>query len=115
MRRVPNTSSVYRSADRTLDPGSFSNGDFCIVRLVRPDVWDPLKEPYVDDEQLHCESAWEVANIYRYNMDRPLRGDEPNPTQPPQTPGVPSISSSENPSDDGDDVDLDIGRSDFDD
>ena len=78
LQRVPNSSAVFRTADRTLDPGSFAYGYFCIVDFVRPDVWDPEKKPDVDDEQLEHleESAWEVDNITKYNIDYTLTDDE---------------------------------------
>lgn len=76
MQRTRNSSSVYRLADRTLDPGSFADGYFSIVGFVRPDVWDPLKEPHVQEEQLTCESAWEVENITKYNLENKIVDDE---------------------------------------
>lgn len=76
MQRLPNKSSIFQDAERTLDPGSFADGDFCIAHLVRPDIWDPLKEPEVDEEQLPFESAWWVDTINRYNLDRPIGSDD---------------------------------------
>lgn len=69
MQRIPNSSNVFRRTDRTLDPSSFSDGSFCLATFVRPDIWDPMKEPYVDRDQLACEIAWEVENITKYNLD----------------------------------------------
>lgn len=76
MQRVPNSSTVFRNAERTLDPGSFQDGYFCIASFARPDVWDPIKEPDIDDEQLEFESAWEVQNITKYNLDNKLTEDD---------------------------------------
>lgn len=76
MQRVPNSSPVFRNADRTLDPGSFQDGYFCLAAFVRPDVWDPTKEPEIDNEQLTIESAWEVENITKFNLDEDLKEDE---------------------------------------
>lgn len=76
MQRVPSSSSVFRLAERTLDPGSFSDGYFSLATFVRPDVWDPEVEPDVDDEQLTCESAWEVENVTKYNLDHKLTDDD---------------------------------------
>lgn len=75
MQRVPNSSSVFRMAERSIDPGSFADGHFCITTFVRPDVWDPDVEPDIDEEQLECETAWEVENITKYNLDQTLMDD----------------------------------------
>lgn len=76
MQRLPTSSVVYRSADRTLDPGSFDDGTFCIGTFVRPDIWDPTAEPDIDDEQLGYESAWEVENITKYNLNTKSDDDD---------------------------------------
>lgn len=69
MQRVPPASSVLKAADHVLDPGRFLDGYFCIVDLQRPDVWDPKKEPDVDDVQLESETAWDILRVSRYNLD----------------------------------------------
>lgn len=71
MQRVPSASAVSRLADRSLDPGSFAEGNFCITTFVRPDVWDPNIEPDVEEEQLESETAWEVEKTTSYNLDGP--------------------------------------------
>lgn len=76
MQRVPNSSAVFRMADRSIDPGSFADGHFCVVTFIRPDVWDPDIEPDIDEEQLECETAWEVENITKYNLDQALVNDD---------------------------------------
>ncbi|KAI0567438.1 hypothetical protein FGB62_2g233 [Gracilaria domingensis] len=69
MQRVPSASNVSKSADRIVDPRSFVDGYFCIIDLQRPDIWDPAKEPEVEDEQLDSETAWYVLRVARYNLD----------------------------------------------
>lgn len=71
LQRVPSSSNVFKSVERTLDPGSFAEGEFCIVDLRRPSVWDPEEEPEVDEDQLTFESAWEVEKTMKYNLERP--------------------------------------------
>lgn len=68
MQRVPPTSNVLKSADLVVDPGRFVDGFFCIIELQRPDVWDPLKEPEVDDAQLDNETAWDILRVSKYNL-----------------------------------------------
>lgn len=75
MQRVPNSSPVLKNAERILDPGSFVDGEFWIVDLQRPTVWDPVQEPEVDDDQLLFESAWEVVNTTKHSLDHPAGED----------------------------------------
>lgn len=70
MQRLKSTSNVTKVAQWTVDPGSFADGHFCIAELRRPDVWDPLIDDCVDEDVLKCESAWEVVNVEKYNLDR---------------------------------------------
>lgn len=72
MQRVPSSSAFLRTCETKLDPGSFTDGDFWIVDLQRPSVWDPVEESEVDDDQLDCESAWEIHKTTKYNLDAPL-------------------------------------------
>lgn len=70
MQRVPNSSNVLKNVHRTLDPGSFTEGgDFWILELERPTVWDPVQEPEVDEDQLEWENAWEITKTDKYNLD----------------------------------------------
>lgn len=79
MQRVPTSSNVFKTVERTLDPGTFVEGDFWIADLRRLSVWDPEAEPEVDEDQLMCESAWEVAKTAKYNMERPASKKEQDP------------------------------------
>lgn len=69
MQRVPNTSTVFRMANESIDPGSFAEGYFCVATFIRPDVWDPKIKPVIEQDQLDCKTAWEVENITKYNLD----------------------------------------------
>ncbi|CAN8067463.1 unnamed protein product [Agarophyton chilense] len=68
MQRVPSASNVFKS-DLVLDPGRFVDGYFCIIDFKRPDIWDPEKEPEVQNEQLDSETAWDILRVSKYNMD----------------------------------------------
>lgn len=69
MQRVPSTSNVLKTADQVIDPGRFVDGYFCIIELERPDIWDPVKEPEVDDAQLDSETAWDLLRVAKYKLD----------------------------------------------
>lgn len=57
------------SAAQVLRPASFADGNFCIVDLIRPDVWDPQECKEVTLSQLAAEPAWEVTSIAYHSLD----------------------------------------------
>lgn len=75
MQRVPNSSAVFRMADRSIESCSFADGHFYVTTFIRPDVWDPDVVPDIEEGQLECETAWEVENITKYNLDQTLVAD----------------------------------------
>jgi len=76
MQRLPSNSTVTQDAARTIDPGSFADGDFCIIDLQRSVHNVSLGHLQSSHDRQQRDAAWNIANVSYYNLYR--SADEQN-------------------------------------